>query len=259
MRGWIERPRSTSTVRMLYNVDQIEVLSCYTILRSQSLYRSAAALVALVNLSTLQELYEAFYYEIATDESSFHLETLAMMALDKTNPERKIILSLTSLARARLYYQTRRFSNPPAALSLWQRFLQILKLRRCVILSHYVDKHVLALLHTGRDSDYDPLLAIGNASLLFEICAFYTYYFSNGTGALLIPEYDRILDLTFHLPVFLVHSFIYLCSESNKSPLKALVCQHVFVGLVTYCCCPAHSLFLDQSRWIIGAISREYV
>lgn len=111
MRGWIERPRSTSTVRMLYNVDQIEVLSCYTILRSQSLYRSAAALVALVNLSTLQELYEAFYYEIATDESIFHLETLAMMALDKTNPERKIILSLTSLARARLYYQTRRFSN----------------------------------------------------------------------------------------------------------------------------------------------------
>lgn len=82
-------------------------------------------------------------------------------------------------------------------------------------------------------------LAIGNASLLFEICAFYTYYFSNGTGALLIPEYDRILDLTFHLSVFLVHSFIYLCSESNKSPLKALVlstCIRWFSSLLLLPC-----------------------
>lgn len=57
-------------------------------LRSYSLYQSAAALGALLRLSTTADFYNDFYASVAMSEPIFHLESLTLV-LDDLNPEKK--------------------------------------------------------------------------------------------------------------------------------------------------------------------------
>lgn len=105
------------------------------ILRSNSLYRSAAALSALIRLTTSWSLYGHFYISVAAVEPIFHLESLAN-ALDDANPEKKYFLLLIGLARAQLHY-VYDFSAPGItkefAINYRQKFLEILDSSRCVL------------------------------------------------------------------------------------------------------------------------------
>lgn len=105
-------------------------------LRSDSLYRSAAALSALIRLSTTWFMYGHFYVSVAAVEPIFHLETLAN-ALDDSNPEKKYFFLLVGLARAHLYfiydehYEDTEIEEE-LALSFRLKLLEILDSSRCV-------------------------------------------------------------------------------------------------------------------------------
>lgn len=106
------------------------------ILRSSSLYRSAAALSALLRLSTSCPWFGEFYVSIAVVEPIFHLESLAN-ALDVSHPEKSYFLFLISLARARLHFILHDDTDISEELALTFRrsLLEILVSSRCVVYS----------------------------------------------------------------------------------------------------------------------------
>lgn len=84
--------------------------------RSNSLYRSAAALAALISLSTAWALYTSFYEIIAAVEPIFRLEDLSSNLHD-SHPEKKYFLSLIRLARAQLHYRVYRGDIPDSLVA----------------------------------------------------------------------------------------------------------------------------------------------
>lgn len=103
--------------------------------RSNSLYRSAAALSALIRLSTSDVVYGEFYVSVAAVEHIFHLETIAAR-LDDSHPEKKFFHFLTGLAQAQLHYISRvRIHIDETAPSSRRGLLKILESCRCVPLS----------------------------------------------------------------------------------------------------------------------------
>lgn len=108
------------------------------IIRSDSLYRSAAALSTLIRLSMSAPLYGKFYFAVAAVEPIFDLGPLAS-ALDDSNPEKKYFLLLVGLARARLHFVQRSEISEiteELALSFRQKLLEILDSSRCVLRSY---------------------------------------------------------------------------------------------------------------------------
>lgn len=104
------------------------------ILRSDSLYRSAAALSALFRLAASWTiLYNEFFVSVAAVEPIFHLESLAN-ALDDSNPEKKYFLLLVGLARAQLHFIKEDTEiTEELAHSFRQKLLEILDLSWCVL------------------------------------------------------------------------------------------------------------------------------
>lgn len=96
--------------------------------RSGSLYRSAAALFALVRLSI--SLYGDFYVAIAAVEPIFHLETL-VNALHDSNPEKGYFLILLGLARARYAVSLDTEVTEELALGFRLKLLKILNSNWC--------------------------------------------------------------------------------------------------------------------------------
>lgn len=113
--------------------------------RSSSIYRSAAALVALIRLSTSLSDFSDFYVAVASTEPLFHLESLAI-ALENSHPKKTYFLCLTTLARVRLQF-TSHFkafeppvydykqleSSPEYACILRRDLLKELESLRCVL------------------------------------------------------------------------------------------------------------------------------
>lgn len=84
--------------------------------RSNSLYRSAAALAALINLTPAWFIYTSFYETIAALEPIFRLEDLTLKLHD-SHPEKKYFLSLISLARAQLHYRVYKGEIPDSLVA----------------------------------------------------------------------------------------------------------------------------------------------
>lgn len=106
--------------------------------RSESVYRSAAALAALVRLCMSNYDFNEFYISVAAVEPIFHLDSL-VKALDESHPKKKLFLSLTTLARVPLHFikNPKQFkSHSEFAHTLRQSLLIIYELSRCVTLSH---------------------------------------------------------------------------------------------------------------------------
>lgn len=113
--------------------------------RSSSIYRSAAALVALIRLSTSLSAFSDFYVAVASIEPLFHLESLAS-ALENSHPKKTYFLCLTTLARVRLQF-TSNFeifgpsvndykqleSAPEYARILKRDLLEVLESLQCVL------------------------------------------------------------------------------------------------------------------------------
>lgn len=68
--------------------------------RSQSIHRSAAALIALIRVSS-DFFLSPFYLAVVSVEPIFHVEALAE-CLDDSHPEKRFFLFLARLARANI-------------------------------------------------------------------------------------------------------------------------------------------------------------
>lgn len=113
--------------------------------RSSSIYRSAAALVALIRLSTSLSTFSDFYVAVTSIEPLYRLESLAR-ALENSHPKKTYFLCLTTLARVRLQF-TSNFeifgpsvddykqleSSPEYARTFQRNLLEVLDSLRCVL------------------------------------------------------------------------------------------------------------------------------
>lgn len=113
--------------------------------RSSSIYRSAAALVALIRLSTSLSAFSDFYVAVASIEPLFRLESLAR-ALENSHPKKTYFLCLTTLARVRLQFTSnieifgpsvnnykQLESSPEYARTFQRNLLEVLDSLRCVL------------------------------------------------------------------------------------------------------------------------------
>lgn len=176
--------------------------------RSNSLYRSAAALAALINLSTAWSLYTLFYESIAAVEPIFRLEDLSSNLRD-SHPEKKYFLSLIRLARAQVHYRVYQsdITDSLVAFNLQQRrsLLAILESQQYVSLSS-IDR---CYIETVTDLNYsDPLDIITNSCSLFAKCFAYISFHFTGCGV--IAELEEVVETAYLLFVTFAHSFIAL-------------------------------------------------
>lgn len=199
--------------------------------RSESVYRSAAALAALVRLCMSNYDYNEFYISVAAVEPIFHLDSL-VKALDDSHPKKKLFLSLTTIARVPLHFikNPKQFkSHSEFAHTLRQSLLKIFELCRCVTLSHL--KYCSYEQHPrGRSSEH-YLLGITNACLLFARASSYLYWMQ-GCAFEPTPASESVVETLYfllHLLIFQFDSSVY--SLSRTEHLERLIistCAHWF-------------------------------
>lgn len=162
--GRTEEPCSSDTVRgglIPARVNDID-----NFIRSKSAYRSAAALSALMCLSTTSPTFGKFFFAIAKVEPILYLETHAE-ALNKSYPEKKLFLALVALGRARIPSKDRDLIQSGSEI------VQCLRqdLRKLLDLDQYVLSFILLRARAidvtfYRTSQCGTILALSNASLL---------------------------------------------------------------------------------------------
>lgn len=103
--------------------------------RSKSIHRSAAALMALIQLSTSDTIYKELYFNSAKDEQIFDLETL-VQSLNNSHPQRVLFCSLVVLARAQfvLSYSIILIDVPSSVDALWEEMIEIVELMQYVFI-----------------------------------------------------------------------------------------------------------------------------
>lgn len=106
--------------------------------RSNSLYRSAAALTALMRLSTTSPSFGKFYFAISNSVPLFRLEARAN-ALNVSKPDKTLFLSVVALGRARLPAKDRaRLKSESVAHSLRKDLLRTLEYNQYVYSFNYI-------------------------------------------------------------------------------------------------------------------------
>lgn len=106
--------------------------------RSNSLYRSAAALTALMRLSTTSPSFGKFYFAISNSVPLFRLEARAN-ALNVSKPDKPLFLSVVALGRARLPVKDRaRLKSESVAHSLRKDLLRTLEYNQYVYSFNYI-------------------------------------------------------------------------------------------------------------------------
>lgn len=103
--------------------------------RSKSIHRSAAALMALIQLSTSDTIYKDLYFNSAKDERIFDLETL-VQSLNNSHPQRALFCSLVVLARAQfvLSYIIILIDLPSSVDALREEMIEIVDLMQYVFI-----------------------------------------------------------------------------------------------------------------------------
>lgn len=192
--------------------------------RSDSIYRSAAALCALVQVSSASGSIGSLYFSVARIEPIFKVETLAN-SLSDSHPEKEWFLLLAKVARANLYLWKTFKSDSQFSLKLRQSLTSIFGSTRCVnIYSTQIFTHV-----KGVRSIYD-IVRVGEACLLLAQVTSWLW-----SGPMSRPAYFDIAETSWLLVIFLIKSSVELDRHATITGRT----QHV-----------AHAALSTLFRWL---------
>lgn len=171
--------------------------------RSNSIYRSAAALLALFTLriANFNHFYESFLASVAEVEPIFHLETLTKTLAD-SNPEKMQLTLLVHLVRHSISVHRPRYGPMPETLDdasqLRQRTFEMLDLYRIYLAN--------GVHHTN--SPDSLILILHNGCSIYSEC--YSLAMSRAYDDYDEPicKLESILEQLYNLTIFLNHCII---------------------------------------------------
>lgn len=187
--------------------------------RSNSIYRSAAALAALIHLNNLHHEYAYFVWSVHQVEPLFHLQTLAS-ALDDSNTEKKFLATLITLAcegvhgrRCRERLTSVRIEN------LRRRLLGLLDSYRIQCLGNDP-------LCSFSVSCYLPIL--GGACILSNECFGYATQDCNSDD---INDYKSLFEILYFTTVLFIHCIFSQYQQMKHEGMRLghmVLSAHIF-------------------------------